>query len=105
MAMSEVNGSRRYRSPLRESQVAATRRRVLDAARDLFVEQAYTTTTVAEIAASAEVSPQTIYESRGGKSGLLEAIIDEAAEGPGGVPHELQRWWIEIAELPSAAER
>ena len=47
--------------------------------RDLFVEQGYTTTTVAEIAAAAEVSPQTIYKSLGGKSGLLEAIIDEAA--------------------------
>src|SRR6478735_7304277 len=60
-----VNGSRPYRSPLRDSQVAATRRRVLDAARDLFVEQGYTTTTVAEIAATAEVSAQTIYKSLG----------------------------------------
>jgi AcrR family transcriptional regulator len=78
---------------------------MLDAARDLFVEQGYTTTTVAEIAVAADVSPQTIYKSLGGKSGLLEAIIDEAAEGPGGVPHEQQTWWIEIAALPSAAER
>ena len=100
-----VNGSRPYRSPLRESQVAATRRRVLDAARDLFVEQGYTTTTVADIAASAEVSPQTIYKSLGGKSGLLEAIIDDAADGPGGVPYDLQTWWVEIAALPTAAER
>ena len=60
---------------------------MLDAARDLFVEQGYTTTTVDEIAASAEVSPQTIYKSLGGKTGLLEAIIDEAADGPGGVPY------------------
>ena len=103
--VTEVNGSRPYRSPLRESQVAATRRRVLDAARDLFVEQGYTTTTVAEIAASAEVSPQTIYKSLGGKTGLLEAVIDEAADGPGGVPTELQTWWVEIAALPTAAER
>ena len=100
-----VNGSRPYRSPLRESQAAVTRRRVLDAARDLFVEQGYTTTTVDEIAASAEVSPQTIYKSLGGKTGLLEAIIDEAADGPGGVPTEQQTWWVEIAALPTAAER
>ena len=100
-----VNRSRPYRSPLRESQVAATRRRVLDAARDLFVEHGYTTTTVAEIAASAEVSAQTIYKSLGGKSGLLEAVIDEAADGPGGVPYELQAWWVEIAALPTAEER
>jgi AcrR family transcriptional regulator len=101
--VTQVNGSRPYRSPLRESQGAATRRRVLDAARDLFVERGYTSTTVAEIAAAADVSPQTIYKSLGGKSGLLEAIIDDSH--PGGVPYEEQTWWVEIAALPSAAER
>jgi len=99
-----VNGQRSYRSPLREAQAAATRQRVLDAARDLFVDHGYTITTVAEIAATAEVSTQTIYKSLGGKAGLLEAIIEEAIDGVT-VPTPLQSWPAEIAELPTPAER
>lgn len=71
-----VNGPRRYRSPRREEQAAATRRAVLRAARDLFVKQGYPDTTVAEVARRATVSVDTLYASVGRKPQLLLAVHD-----------------------------
>ena len=42
--------SRPYRSPLRAEQARATRRRIVDAGRDLFVERGYGPTTIDAIA-------------------------------------------------------
>ncbi|MEP6979205.1 MAG: helix-turn-helix domain-containing protein, partial [Nakamurella sp.] len=52
----EPGGTRSYRSPRRAEQAAATRREVLEAARELFVAHGYSATTVAEIAQRARVS-------------------------------------------------
>ena len=67
---------RAYHSPLRADQAERTRRRVLESARELFVEHGYAATTVAAVAAHAGVSPETIYLSLGGKRGLLEGVMD-----------------------------
>jgi AcrR family transcriptional regulator len=84
--MSDVNTSsvakRRYRSPLRESQAAATRSRILDAALDEFVERGYPGTSVAAIARAAGVSPETIYATFGTKRGLIDGLLAQVdAEG------------------------
>ncbi|TLZ31303.1 MAG: helix-turn-helix transcriptional regulator, partial [Gammaproteobacteria bacterium] len=50
-----------YHSPRRAEQAIATRRAVLDAARDLFIEQGYAVTTVADIARRARVAVDTVY--------------------------------------------
>ncbi|MCW2807388.1 MAG: TetR/AcrR family transcriptional regulator [Marmoricola sp.] len=71
-----VNGPRRYRSPRREEQAAATRRAILRAARDMFVEQGYPDTTVAAVARRAGVSVDTLYASVGRKPQLLLAVHD-----------------------------
>ena len=67
---------RRYRSTLRAAQANQTRQRVLEAAKRLFLERGYTSTTIAAVAAAAGVSQETIYASLGGKRALLEGVID-----------------------------
>jgi AcrR family transcriptional regulator len=78
----DVKGRRRYHSPLRAEQADATRRRVLAAARDLFLARGYAGTTVAAVARAADVSPDTIYVSLGGKQGLLEGVLSLARSDP-----------------------
>ena len=78
----DVNSRRRYHSPLRAEQADGTRRRVLAAARDLFLARGYAGTTVAAVAQAAGVSPDTIYVSLGGKQGLLEGILALARFDP-----------------------
>ena len=78
----DVKGRRRYHSPLRAEQADGTRRRVLAAARDLFLTRGYAGTTVAAVARAAGVSPDTIYVSLGGKQGLLEGVLALARSDP-----------------------
>jgi AcrR family transcriptional regulator len=73
--MNESIVKRRYRSPLREAQAEQTRQRILDAGLALFAERGYTTTTVAQIAAAAGVSGETIYASVGSKRGIVDTLL------------------------------
>src|ERR1700735_324300 len=72
---------RRYSSSLRSEQTALGRRRVLDAAGTLFSEHGYLGTTIAQIAAAAGVSTQSVYNMAGGKAELLKAVYDVAVAG------------------------
>ena len=78
---------------------------MINAAQELFEQRGYTRTTVNDIANAAGVSAETIYKSLGGKSGLLDAILDAAIDGPAGVPYDEQRGWQDIANLPTPTER
>jgi AcrR family transcriptional regulator len=78
----DVKSRRRYHSPLRAEQADGTRRRVLAAARDLFLARGYAGTTVNAVAEAAGVSPDTIYVSLGGKQGLLEGVLSLARFDP-----------------------
>lgn len=65
------------RSPsLREEQASATRLRIADAARRLFAEQGYSTTSLAEVARAAGVAPRTVYTVFGTKREILSAICE-----------------------------
>jgi AcrR family transcriptional regulator len=84
--MDDVNTSsvakRRYRSPLREAQAAATRARILDAALEELSAGGYAATSVAAIAKAAGVSPETIYAVFGSKRGIVDAMLAQVdAEG------------------------
>jgi AcrR family transcriptional regulator len=72
---------RPYRSTLREDQARATRRAVVSAARDLFVELGWSRTTIDAVAARAEVSRKTVFTSVGGKAALLKLALDWALVG------------------------
>lgn len=65
----------------RAESAAATRRRVLAAAEALLIEQGWSATTIRQIAAAADVSPETVYKGFGGKAGLLKGAYDVRIAG------------------------
>lgn len=94
-----IKSNRQYNSPARKQQADETRHRILSVARQLFVAEGYVSTTVARIAAEAGVSPQTVYNSVGGKAAILLALNDLVDES-GGV-EEIQ---LRIAESENPHE-
>jgi AcrR family transcriptional regulator len=72
---------RAYRSPLRQEQAGATRRAIVAAAHDLFVEVGYASTTIDAVAERAGVSRKTVFTAVGGKSVLLKLALDWALVG------------------------
>ena len=72
---------RSYDSSRRRAQAEETRTLVIVTARDLFIEQGYGHTTVADIARAAGVSVETIYVAFGNKSALLHKAWDITVGG------------------------
>ncbi len=67
----DVKPRRRYDSPRRREQAAATRLAILEAAERRFAEQGYVATAVAEIAQEAGVALKTVYAVFGTKADVL----------------------------------
>jgi AcrR family transcriptional regulator len=76
-----AKASRSYRSPLRDEQVRITRRRIVAAAHDLFVEHGYAGATIDAVAERAGVSRKTVFSAVGGKAVLLKLALDWALAG------------------------
>jgi AcrR family transcriptional regulator len=74
---------RNYDSRRRRERSAQTRRRILDAARDLMVEVGYRAATVAAVATRAGVNVDTVYQLVGRKPVLLRELIEQAISGTG----------------------
>jgi AcrR family transcriptional regulator len=72
---------RPYRSRLRDEQAATTRRRIVAAGRDLFIERGYAATTIDTIAERAEVSRKTVFTAVGGKAAVLKLAFDWTLAG------------------------
>ena len=72
---------RHYNSPLRERQRLETRRRIRDAAMDLFLERGYPGTTIEAIASAAGVAPDTVYATFSTKRAGLKELMDVAIAG------------------------
>jgi AcrR family transcriptional regulator len=83
-----VKTKRSYDSTGRRRQAERTREAIVDTAREMFVTQGYAATTMAEVAAAAGVSVETIYKAFGTKASLVHAIRDRALLGQGPVPAE-----------------
>lgn len=80
--MSEkVKPRRGYASPRREAQATETRRAIVRAAHDLFVDRGYGRTTINDIAKEAGVSAETIYATFGNKATLLHRVWDVTIGG------------------------
>ena len=69
-----VKSTRRYDSPRRREQAAATRAEILNAAERLFQRDGYPGTTMAAIAVEARVALKTVYLAFETKSGLVRAL-------------------------------
>jgi AcrR family transcriptional regulator len=72
---------RSYDSSRRRAQATETRSAIVAAARDLFIEQGYARTTMADIARTAGVSVETIYAAFKNKATLLHKAWDIAVGG------------------------
>jgi AcrR family transcriptional regulator len=70
--------ARSYRAPVRAARAAASRRAILDAARQRFAREGYTATTLAAIADDAGVAVETVYKHFRSKSGLLQHLLADA---------------------------
>ncbi len=76
---------RKYESPRRLEQANATRAAIIDAAARLFAERGYGATTMAAIAAEAQVSAKSVYVL-GDKAQLLTLALDRAIAGDDDTP-------------------
>ncbi len=98
--------TRRYHSPRRAAQALQTRQAVLHAARTLFVTKGYVATTVADIAALAEVSVDTLYASAGRKPALLRELVETSISGGDqAVPAEQRDYVQRISQATTARNK
>jgi AcrR family transcriptional regulator len=75
---------RPYQLGRRQGEIDESRRRIVEAARDLLAEtEHYATFTVDAVAKRADVARATVYYQFGSKTGLLEALCDALAERGG----------------------
>src|SRR3954464_7503131 len=83
----------------RAARTRATRRRIVDAAAELFIGHGYGATTLEQVAARAGVAVQTVYFHFGNKRTLLKEALDVAAVGDDDPVPLLERPWVrEIQE-------
>ena len=80
--------------PRRRQHAQATRVRILDAARALFLELGYVGTTINTIAERADVAPETVYSTFGNKRSLLSQLVDISIAGDVAAPPILEQGWV-----------
>src|SRR5215218_5055310 len=97
--MAERVKTRRYESPRRREQAAATRRQILEAAQRLFESSGWSATTMAAIAEEAGVSLKTVYLAFETKSGVLRALWNLRLRGDDDeAPVGERGWYREVLE-------
>lgn len=80
--MSSTGQARRsYNAEGRRAQAQANRERILNTARELFVERGYAGTSIADIADASGVSVPTVFARFGSKVTLLKEAVDSALVG------------------------
>jgi len=76
-----ARAARPYDNTRRQAQVRATRLRIIEAAKALFIERGYPATTLEEIADAADTSLPTLYRLFSSKRALLKAVLDVSFGG------------------------
>jgi TetR/AcrR family transcriptional regulator, regulator of autoinduction and epiphytic fitness len=72
---------RRYDNSRRQAQAQATRLKVIEAAKRLFIQHGYPATTIETIAEAADTPLPTLYRLFGSKRALLTAVLDTSLGG------------------------
>lgn len=102
----DVKLRRRYESPRRREQAAATRQAILDAAERLFGERGYVGTSVAEVAEEARVALKTVYAVFGTKGEVLRALWNLRMRGDEEPVSMAERtWYRAVVEEPDPRRR
>ncbi len=86
----------------RQERAAGTRRRMLDAAYDLFCEQGFRATTMEAIADRAGVAVQTLYFTFHTKDALLQEVHNRTVLGEESTPPRRQEWHLAAMAQPDA---
>ncbi|MHA7721760.1 TetR/AcrR family transcriptional regulator [Mycobacterium sp. ML4] len=95
---------RTYDNSRRKADAEARQHRIVTAATTLFVEQGFAATSIDQIAAAADVSPQTVYAAYGSKAGVLSRAIEVALVGDYG-PEPLADRLPLLADISSEPQR
>ena len=101
---SAASPGRRYDSPRRREQAAATRQAILAAAQRLFERDGYAATPIPAIAAEARVALKTVYVVFGTKANLLRALWDQRLAGHEAATPVLERGWYREVAADNSAE-
>lgn len=97
--MTEVNTRRRYSSPVRAEAALRTRRAIVAAASELFLERGYTASSLRDVAERAGVARPTVTAAFGSKPALLRQIADEALAGDDEpVPVAQRPWFLPVVQ-------
>jgi AcrR family transcriptional regulator len=101
-----VKSKRRYDSPRRREQAAATRLEILEAAQRLFERDGYASTTMAAIAAEARVALKTVYVAFETKAGVLRALWNlRLRGGREDVPIDRQEMYRDVLQEPDPKQQ
>ena len=96
-----VDVKRNYDASRRQQVARLSRARILDAARARFLSDGFAATTIAQVAADADVAVQTVTKHFASKPGLVKALFDVALVGDdAGVPLAAREWITAILEQP-----
>lgn len=93
MSPSKMHAMADVKPVTRKARAAATRQRITESARRLFLAQGYAATTMPAVAAASGVAVQTVYFTFRTKGDLLNAVFEQVVLGPAGVPPHLMPWW------------
>ena len=96
---------REYRSTHRMEQARQTRRRIIEAARTLFIQHGYTGTSIDAVAREAGVASETVYAIFKNKRGVLSALVQVSVVGDDLPVPLLQRTNIQAARLETDQRR
>jgi AcrR family transcriptional regulator len=88
----------------RQEKAAATRRRMLDAAYDLFCDLGYRATTMEAIAERAGVAVQTVYFTFHTKDELFQAVHERTVVGDENIPPPMQSWYLAAVNADDIGE-
>jgi AcrR family transcriptional regulator len=98
--------SRSYNNSRRTEAARQTRLAIVAAARDLFLELGYPSTTLVAIAARADVSVQTVYFQFANKRAVLKDVVDQSIAGDDESRPINERDWVQqIREEPDARKK
>ena len=99
--MDAVSSPRAYDNSARAQAAADTRGRILDAAGAMLLDGGYHSMSVAGLASAAGVSPQTVYNSVGGKADVVKAVYDVLLAGDENpVPMSSRPEFLAMGEAP-----
>lgn len=105
-AQPPIRRRRRYESTYRSQQAGETRRRIVEAAAELFLTEGYAGASLPSIAERAGVAVPTIYASVGNKLDLLRAVVQLTVRGDDDPAPLAQRpAWKAIENEPDAVKK